>query len=500
MAVRRYSRVSRREQSRDSSALERQQWRLENSLTELGVAVADSPHYCDVQSGREDNREFFQKLLAELNRGDWVVVARIDRIARDTEFNAKLAKRFKRNDITVYEVQIGRALNWDHPSDWDYFIRSGLDAEMEVLKLSKRVRDGKQYAREKRKANSHPPYGYSRVAEKYVIDDAVLPDALALIGLLEEEQSFNRVVRRINQEPDKWHRTWSVEGLRRWFHNPVLRGHTGYGEVYQSRHRLKKEGMIQDSKTQQRRQDAAGSVSLHGEIAWDTHPDQRLLTDERYGKLCLLIKRSSPVPTEKKQFNLTPLSGLLRCGKCGSPMVYVSSSPERRYYTCSAAKSTLHPDKCEQRACVRVEEVESHVIAALQRAVQPVADKTIETISDSKIVVSDEQIKLERQLAQLNAMGFNPALEIAKADIRQQIANLNVKSEAVSIQSREAAQLFATISSCFFDESYWPALSKQETRDIFHSLVSKVNCSFTEYPQRMNRQSGLWCVEVQLLF
>lgn len=507
MAVyRRYRRVSRREQAQNSNAFEQQLFHLNEQLESLGVPLDESPLYEDQQSGKEDNRPGFQRMLDELDRGDWIVVTRIDRIARHTEFNAKLAKIFVRLNVQFFEIDRGRALDWENDNDYEYFLNAGIKAEMESRRISSRVKRGKRYARAQGKANSMVPFGYQRVEEKYRIDLELQDFALARIALLENTGSYAAAVRVIKKMPDLYGGTVTVEGLRRWFHNPALRGHTGYQEDYTSRHLKKRQGKAQEDLHFRRKTDESGMMSSHNQIVWDTHsgkndtPDERLLTDERYQAICRKLKYKGSAPGNQER-NLTPLSGLLRCGACSGPMAITRNSrTQKPYYTCLSAKRRLAAVPCGQKACIPLEIAERFVIEQIRNKAGEIAQRTAEELTQATKEIDPRLNELQRSLAQLNALPQNPALETAKDALRQQIQAIKNESRpTVKAASREAIELFDLIADSVVDAQYWESLSAATRRQLFHGLINRVVVTAMP-PGRFSSAKWDWVVVVTFAF
>jgi DNA invertase Pin-like site-specific DNA recombinase len=146
-AIATYRRISKEETARKTDAYIHQGWLLDRK-------VADFPgrerlSFEDMQSGRKDDRPDFLKLIAaiESNLIDTLVITRIDRIGRDVESNARLQKQLERKKVLVFEILLGRFLDWSNPNDWSYFVQAGLDGEKESRMLSTRVRQTFEFLR-----------------------------------------------------------------------------------------------------------------------------------------------------------------------------------------------------------------------------------------------------------------------------------------------------------------------------------------------------------------
>lgn len=146
-AIATYQRVSNKEQARDSEAFTRQGWQLDREVAKY--PEQDRLKFADIQSGRKDDRPDFLKLIAaiEADKIDILIITRIDRIGRDVESNSRLQKQLQRKGVRVYEILLGRFLDWQNPHDWSYFVQAGLDGEKESRMLSARIAQTFEYHR-----------------------------------------------------------------------------------------------------------------------------------------------------------------------------------------------------------------------------------------------------------------------------------------------------------------------------------------------------------------
>lgn len=113
MAIATYFRLSKEDLQRDKdkTAQERQRWQLEQRVKRLLNPGEEWLQFADIQSGARDDRKDFQKLLRAINSKQirMVIVIRIDRITRDLEMNASLAKQFEATGVELFEEMLGRS-------------------------------------------------------------------------------------------------------------------------------------------------------------------------------------------------------------------------------------------------------------------------------------------------------------------------------------------------------------------------------------------------------
>ena len=455
MTVRRYSRVSRQEQARDTEALNRQNWKLDRAAERLGYSLADVVPYEDVQSGREDDRAQFQQMLTDLRNEDIVLILRTDRIARDTEVNARLAKTFAERKIQLYIDLKGRFINWADPSEWREFIDQGTTAEYESRELSRRITDGFEYLQEKGFVLARVPWGYRRTKERrYERIPELVPLMRWTIETMLTEKSLQTTARLFNQRQES--KRWTPNGLRRWFANPVLRGHSPYRR--------------------------SRSGDSYEKIVWYTHapnpempddttPDESILRSDEHDAINAILSDNRGYWGRNQRRDLwTPLGGLLYCGTCGTKMTPVTGSTKespQRYYVCRQRLHTYVHERCEMKYAIRVETAEKIVIAALAEQAEEIAKAAAEPIEASEPSVL---LELRHQLEQLERLGDNPAILRACGELRQQIAQMRIDIRTNGVVYAEQQQLIIALS----EPDYYHSLTNEERRAVFQAVLLRV--------------------------
>ena len=94
-----YARVSTKGQAKDGNSLEAQ----EKALKEAGAAKI----YTDAFTGTKTDRPEFDKLIAEIQEGDTLVVTKLDRFARSMSQGSELVSELIDKGIKVYILNIG---------------------------------------------------------------------------------------------------------------------------------------------------------------------------------------------------------------------------------------------------------------------------------------------------------------------------------------------------------------------------------------------------------
>lgn len=466
-----YARVSSREQSINSHALEQQIARLQ--------AEAVDEIFVDVESAFKGRHRPQLEKVMELVRSRTigeVVVTRLDRLSRrgvqsflifEDFLNAEVVLRVL-DEMVDLSTAAGRmtagvlVVVAQHHSD----------------QKAESVRHGWNHLRNRRVA-MNPPFGYTKVEDRHELDHVpflcLLENheerskamiARQIIETFLERKTLRLTMRAINEcygiqtfahnnEPGKGKGgkvardlfRFSPGGLSNWLKNPVLQGHLRY---------LRESG-----------------ESKHGrqEIHYNTHPDQRLITDEEGRQIEAILAHNSRVKGYGSTAPKYPCSGLVFCGECRAAHYSMKASKGKNqpgsnyYFQCR----NWRPRACGQKTLVRMEKVELAIIEALTARAEVVSQ-----ITDSP-PEQQEPLKLKelrQQLAQLEVIpGQNPAIEQAKRELRTQIDAFQFQQNQQSAVHGESREL---LIQTFSDSSYWKTLLDGEKRQVFHALVEKV--------------------------
>jgi len=125
------------------------------------VKDGDIKFYQDVGSGRNGNRKQLKKMMKDLQRGDKVIVFRLDRISRSTIDLANLIKTFEKKEISFISAK--ENINIGTASGKLFVGMLGLFAEFESNLISERTLAANGEARKKHKwLGGNIPYGWSR--------------------------------------------------------------------------------------------------------------------------------------------------------------------------------------------------------------------------------------------------------------------------------------------------------------------------------------------------
>lgn len=471
MRVTGYSRVSTREQADNSYALEQQIARLETSGAKEILF--------DVDSGSKDNRPKFNLLMSKVRQGqiDTIIITRLDRLTRSLITLRKTLDEFSAFGVTL--IALDDSIDTSTAAGKFHLNMLGALSEMEVDRLSERVRHGWQHLRS-RKVAMNPPFGYCKVEERHQLDHApflCLIDgekelsraaiAQTIVDAFLEKRTLRLALRAVNERfgiqsfahnnkagekmggrASQQMFRFSVGGLRNWLTNPVLQGHLPYLRRSQS-----------------------------PTIYYNTHPDHRLISDEQIAQIMEILAQNARIRGYGSTALKYPASGLVFCGECRSACY--SSSGANNYH--KAKKLGIPPDmnyyfqcknwrvrSCSNKSVVRMALVEEAIITALTEAKDAItAQSEIERGSNESLELKE----LRSSIAALQMLGNNSAIKGAIASLTSQISNY-VQSEQVQSAQKNGNREY--LLQVFGEVAFWQDFTDAEKQVVFRRLVERV--------------------------
>ncbi|MFN6475229.1 fdxN element excision recombinase XisF [Nostoc sp. DedQUE07] len=473
-AIRRtgYARLSRREQTLGTHTLEQHIARLRSAgATEV---------FWDIASRSRDDRVGLNKILKMVSNGETseVIMIRIDRM---TDSHALMEKA-----INIFlDAQIPcRGLD----DNIDFSTVGGrmharilvTIARGEVERLQERVLNGWEFVRE-RVAAVNPPFGYKIASEKHQLDTSpflclretkqeVSKAAIGreIVEAFLKEKTLRLALRFINERygittyshgKGRYAQglfRFSPGGLRDWLLNPVIRGHICY----------------------LRKRDGQRLQPEDWDIRYNTHPEERLITDEEFGQIQAILKHNKQVRGYGATALKYPLSGLIFCGECRSACYSVTGSRGRNlpglnyYFQCKNWRLRA----CPQKQMVRMEVAEESVVNALITAAEKIA--TQYAFGGGAELEPTEIRELRSRLQALNEIaGYDADIEAAKEKLRFRIKD---KQYSLSLQNQQQNTSNEKLLSTFLEKDYWRTLMDGEKQIIYRTLVEKVVVRFGE--------------------
>lgn len=459
MVIATYGRVSKLEQARDTDALVRQKWQLERATTGLEEVIS----FVDIQTGKRDDRPDFLRLLAAIESKSItaVYVTRIDRITRDLETNAKLAKQLERTGVHIHEIMLGRSIDWMNPNDWEYFVRAGVKAEAESRMLSARIKQTFDWHRSQGKpAGGRVGFPYEHSKEGFI--QRRDSDWLMAIGVIkivvEEGGSTTRAHIRIREELGMIRtRVW----LHQWIRSPLLRGHT-----------------CRNTRTKDGRKRKRGDPI---ELLYDTH--ESLFDDPELLAIDALkaIEDGISFHTRKRGGSSSsttyPLSGLVICGRCGSNGHVRKVSQKWLYIVCSARAmgavgcgGEYGAMKKGTQCTVSTRYIDADIAVRETIRLRGSELAKLALSSESSPMVDPKIAKLQSEIRNLEALkdpDLKPVIDKKASDLNRLLLAGNIKVS----DTRE--KLLISLGS---SEHFWDTASEAEKSILYRDFVRSVSC------------------------
>ena len=426
----------------------------------------------DVESGSKTDRRGLDTLIKLVQGGQVssVTITRIDRISRSLVHLRKLIDIFQAANVPL--IALDDAIDYRTPTGRFHLNMIGAMAEMEVDRLSERVRHGWNHLRNRGVA-MNPPFGFCKVNDRHELD------FVPFVCLLEDHSERSRaqigrelveafleskslrgclkiIYERYGIKTFAHHREkggrvaremfrFSPGGLRLWLSNPVLRGHVQY---------LRR--------------------SENPVIKYDRHPG--LMSEAEYQEILKILnfnKQHRGYGSTKLKY---PLSGLVQCGECRSSCYSATGSTNWHrakktgeplvrlvYYQC---KNWRHR-ACTQKTMIQEQVIEAAVIEKLTTVAETIADQVLQPLEPEEPL---ELRELRNQILTLKMLPRNPAIDRAIEDIAGQITVME-RSLILETSGREDR---VNLLEVFRDPDYWATLEPSEKQEIYRELVQTI--------------------------
>ena len=334
----RYSSHNQREES-----IEGQLRKCREFAEQNGFVIIEE--YCDrAMTGKNDNRENFQRMMRDSDKGLFqaVIMYTLDRFARNRYDSAMYKAKLKKNGIKLYYTEQSIT---DEPEG--IILESVLEgmAEYYSENLSRGVRRGmKENALKCMINGGYMPLGYRKTADKkYEIDPVTAPIVREIFDLYASGKTQRQIVDILN---GKGYRT--VKG------KPFVVGSMS--------------ALLQNRKY-------IGIYSFHDIEIKDGIP--AIIDEKTFNKVQEMMKHNKRTSGRMKAPAPYLLTGKLYCGHCGSTMVGESGTSASgtiyNYYSCS--------DRKHRRGCAKKNERKDWIEKL-------VVEETISRLMDKEIVAN----------------------------------------------------------------------------------------------------------------
>ena len=463
MNARIYVRVSTQEQAQEGFSIAQQLRQCRAFCRSQGWALADE-YIDDGYSAKDTDRPALQRLLKDLQSGDVVVVWRLDRLTRSVLDLHTLLQRFEQNGAGFRSVTepydtttaIGRL----------FVTLVAALAQWERENLGERVVAGMtEMVRQGRWHGGPLPFGYQydQQQRRLVPDPATAPLVREIFERFVRGDGTRAIAIWLN---DIGVRTrsgagWTPQAVSYVLRNPIYTGRLAFRKRKPQGTRIIRTPHLM----------VLSPERTHEPLVADAVFDeaQRIIARRAEGKL-------------RTSGHVYPLSGILYCGRCGSPMMGtryqrdIKRGRYRYYYICVARKKL----KACDMPFIRQERLEAQVVAQLS---------VVSSIPLEQAAPPDEgeirRLEAEaRELARRKARWYDAyesgaitvndlrertaAIVQREAEVQKRLADLMRASERLVISADEWRAAMLDL------QERWQDMEPVERKLLLHDLLARV--------------------------
>ncbi|XXT15330.1 recombinase family protein [Sorangium sp. So ce429] len=413
-------------------------------------------------------------LLADVRRGDMVIVTDIDRFGRDVVFIVKNVRQIMRKGAVF--VAIDKGFDSRSPMAEDTLANWAVGAEQERRRIKERTEGGRKHLRVQGYfVEGQPPFGYERQPKpkgtKTPLPLRVVPEHAAVVrrmfALSLEGCSVLEIARRLRQEYGNikaFGRAWVLVALR----NRVYTGRI--------------------AKTAVRPQATRGAVQLPAE--W-IPAHEAIVDDETFNvQLALRDRRRGRKPQAESATATHLLRSICRCAECGGSVAAIPPSRSGRhkvgYYVCRGHVEQKEKGvRCKSSAYLRQPDADAAVgeqflafarslltsltrpprqfekpdFAAQRREIKIARQRVVEFVARGLFTVEDVKVELNRLDDAL------AAIEAKEAEFKETAGN-------DTIETRKHAHAYV---QQIVDE--WSTLQVDVQRALIRAFALKVEAT-----------------------
>ncbi len=433
----------------DNRSVSRQIERAREFCNVRGWTVSEDHIYADdgISGAEYQNRPGVLSLMANLKNCDVVVMSEISRLGRDMVRNAVLIDEIRSSNVQIWYYLTNEQEHADTPEQRIMVTLRSFAAEVERAKNAQRTRDALERKALRGQNAGGRVYGYRNV---WIMEDgrrvvapagAKRPEAVnhteyeidpqeaevlnSIFRAYAAGHGMRTIAQALNGDPEhhdvaqrffggctpsspfKGTQSWAPTSIREMLYRERYRGKIPYGQ-FRKAYRGGTKTRIQQ---EQFHMIDAPLLRIIDETLWTTvHQRLRLARDayisSRAGKQ--LVNQ-----TDTGRASKYLLSGLMRCGCCGGPMV-ASSTPHgsrgKRWqvpiYRCSY-RHNRGTTVCENDRRTLTSDVDARVIGALEAqflnpaAIDYVVDLVIDAVVEARRAAPDQLKRIETEIRRL---------------------------------------------------------------------------------------------------
>jgi site-specific DNA recombinase len=318
-----YTRVSTEEQAREGLSLDEQKHRLESYCHAMGWNQQIRFFIDEGESAKNLERPQLQLLMEEVKENNLsrVIVTKLDRLSRKLSDLLALIDLFQSHKVSF--ISISESFDTNTPSGRLTLQVLGAVAEFERERIRERVIDNMFHAANQGQWLTSAPYGYELIGKKLsIVEDEAKVVSRIYEMFLKEDLGYYAIAKKLNEKgiPSHSGKEWWNRTIKLMLTNPAYKGTTIWNR-------------LAGNTTKREKKDIEDWV-----ITENTH--EPIIDPETWEDVQKKANQKR-LPT-RVQRNTHLLSGILKCGLCGSGMSYDrAGSRNNKYgvYRCSANKN-----------------------------------------------------------------------------------------------------------------------------------------------------------------
>lgn len=415
-------------------------------------------------SGKNVQRPYFEKLMHDIKNGliDEVVVYRVDRISRNLNDFTSMVAEFDKSNVTFASAT--ESFDTGTPMGRAMMYLLLIFAQLERETIAERIKDNAMYrATLGRWTGGVVPYGY----EKSRVQDGTKTKSLLVINekeadivrqffswYLEPKGSVRGVVYKANMLGLKTREgaEWGNSTVSRVLQNVIYSTNTNEIYTYFSENDLgltvlnqpeefdgqhammyyRKRGEDVKRRKGQKTQEQFVIVGEH----------EGIIPGDMWAKAQEKIHANKSLPPRAMTGGLTYLSGLVKCGVCGSPMVVSWSgvSNKRLYMRCRrkemngkflCANKSIRIDELEKVVADKIFEICNNqgFIEALINEAAEIEKNSLIPLKDQKKVLQERIQEKEQEIGNLIASLRKTNSELVLRQVEKEVLASNIEVE-----------------------------------------------------------------------
>ncbi|MGL5807323.1 MAG: zinc ribbon domain-containing protein [Xenococcaceae cyanobacterium] len=210
--------------------------------------------------------------------------------------------------------------------------------------------------------------------------------------------------------------------------------------------------------------------AIRHEKDWDIRYNQfpALISDVERREILQLLKHNAAAGRAFSSEFIFPVSGLVYCAECRGKCRVIRVGRPKNFSFSYQCINYRRARSCTQKPSIKEKTIIEAVIDALTKKSIEIAALAATPTQQTE---PPELQKLRTQLAGLQALGTNQAIELAIAELKRQIQEFETQLEKQEEYTAVDRQMLISV---FCDPLYFKSLNHEGQRRVFHGLVEKV--------------------------